>query len=610
LIGGLDTVDWPESTKLAQKNWIARSEGARVFFSLRAGGEELADKMEVFTTRPDTLFGCTYAVFAPEHELVQKYRDKIGNYAAVQEYLELTRKKTDLERTDLNKDKSGVRLEGLVAVNPVNGEEVPLFVADYVLSGYGTGAVMAVPAHDERDFEFANKYSLPIKQVVRADNSSENLCFCGEGTSINSDFLDGLPTAEAKTAIISWLAEHSHGAKTVTYRLRDWLVSRQRYWGAPIPMIYCDHCGMVPVPESDLPVLLPTDVDFKPTGESPLVDSVSFHNVQCPTCGAKARRESDTMDTFVCSSWYYLRYADPHNAETFASREALDKYLPVDLYVGGAEHTVLHLLYARFFTKVLKKYGLTSFDEPFAKLRHQGIILAEDGQKMSKSKGNVVNPDDVVQSSGADALRMYEMFMGPFNEMKPWNTKGIVGVTRFLDRVWDYFAAYDESRPTTDKAIISLYHKTLKQVSLDIENFRFNTAISRLMELLNALKSSQTHFLPRAETEGVLILLAPLAPHLAEELWERLGHSTSIFLESWPTYDEKLLVDDEFELVFQVDGKLRGKAMVAADISEENAIKTALECDSLEKWLAGREIVKKVYVKGKLVSIVTKEVSS
>jgi leucyl-tRNA synthetase len=610
LLSGLDDIDWPESTKAAQRHWIGRSEGTLVDFSLQADGLLEEKKVRVFTTRVDTIFGCTYVVLAPESSLTKELLPNLKNKEAVENYIKEVQSKTELQRTDLNKDKSGVILEGVTAINPYNNEAIPVFIADYVLANYGTGAVMAVPAHDERDFEFAKKYNLEIRtSIVPADNSTweKDEAYCDDGLLFNSGEFTGLKSEEARTRMADFLSRTKQGEVTVNYRLRDWLVSRQRYWGAPIPIIYCDKCGEVPVPESDLPVLLPTDVDFRPTGESPLQRSAEFHQVNCPKCGAKARRESDTMDTFVCSSWYYFRYADPKNNQVFADSEKIQKWLPVDLYFGGAEHSVMHLLYARFFTKVLSKYGFIKFDEPFLKLRHQGIILGEDGNKMSKSKGNVVNPDILVASHGADSLRLYEMFMGPLEDMKPWNSKGIVGVSRFLDRVNMLF---DEAPRADDKKSVSLLHKTIKKVSEDIEEFKYNTAISSLMILINDLYDFKNKNgawpLSLANTTLFLRLLEPFAPHLAEELWEKTGHLTFLALEPWPAYDPELIKDESFSLAVQINGKLRVVLETPAGISEEDVKSQVLNNEEVKKWLIEKEIVKIVYVAGKLISIVIK----
>ena len=610
LLSGLDAIDWPESTKAAQRNWIGRSEGALVEFSVQAEGLAEDKKVKVFTTRVDTIFACTYMVLAPESAITKELLPYTKNKIAIENYISEVSAKTELQRTDLNKDKSGIQLEGVRAINPFNNEEVSVFIADYVLANYGTGAVMAVPAHDVRDFEFAKKYNLEIRSSI-APSDIEILTleesYCEDGLLINSGEFTGLKSKEARIRMTDFLERTVQGEKTINYRLRDWLVSRQRYWGAPIPIIYCDECGELPVPEQDLPVKLPTDVDFRPTGESPLKYSQEFHNVVCPKCGAKARRESDTMDTFVCSSWYYLRYADPKNKEVFASPEKLAKWLPVDLYFGGAEHSVLHLLYARFFTKVLNKYGYVNFDEPFLKLRHQGIILGEDGNKMSKSKGNVVNPDILVESHGADSLRLYEMFMGPLEDMKPWNSQGIIGVSRFLDRV---SGLTENINRTPDKKIISLFHKTIKKVSNDIEDFKYNTAISALMILVNGLydfkNKNQAWPLSLSDLGLLIRLIEPFAPHLAEELWEQMGHTELLAYEPWPKYDAELVKDESFTLAIQVNGKVRATIEVTADSSEEEIKSLALQDENTKKWLEDKEIVKMVYVQGKLLSIVIK----
>ena len=632
LLTGLDKVDWPESTKAAQKNWIGKSAGAQ--FEMKIKGSDL--KMEVYTTRLDTVFGMTYAVIAPEHKLVQELKGQIKNWPEVKKYLKEAKKKTDLERME-TKEKTGVKLAGVEAVNPFNNQAIPVFAADYVLAHYGTGAVMAVPAHDERDFEFAKKYNLPIRFVIASDQGergnltdgkfrlrpdvseiaaspaaprNDKEVFTDDGVLINSGKYNGLTSEQAREKMAEWLEEEKIGARKINYKIRDWLVSRQRYWGAPIPIIYCAKCGEVPVPEKDLPVRLPTDVDFMPTGESPLVKSKKFHDVKCPKCGSPARRESDTMDTFVCSSWYYLRYADPKNKKEFADREALKKWLPVDLYVGGAEHTVLHLLYSRFFTKVLHNLGYLGFDEPFLKLRHQGIILAEDGRKMSKSFGNIINPDDVVKEYGADALRMFEMFMGPLEDMKPWNTRGIIGISRFLEKIWQFYGKIKlvdcggGKKPCENalNGLPKMLHKTIKKVSEDMENLRFNTAISQMMIFINF--ASKFEAIPRAAAEKFLILLWPFVPHLAEELWEKLGHKESIFKEKWPEYDKKMIIDEKINLVVQVNGKVRETIEVSADISENEAKKIALESENIKKWLEDKEVKKVIFVKGKLINIV------
>ena len=635
LLDGLDKIDWPESTKIGQRNWIGRSEGAQ-FAMLIEGSDE---RMEVYTTRLDTVFGMTFALIAPEHQLVQKLKPLVNNWAEVEKYIAETKKKTDLQRISDVKDKTGVELKGVKIINPFTKKAISLFASDFVLAHYGTGAVMAVPAHDERDFAFAKKFKLQIDEVVKSADSKSSIekeAYTEDGVLINSNEFNGLTSSEARTKLTQWLEKEKIGKKTINYRLRDWLVSRQRYWGAPIPIIYCRKCSeisndqfpiskqiqnsnlqttiingeeyaIIPVPEKDLPIELPTDVDFVPTGESPLAKSKSFHNVKCPVCGGAARRESDTMDTFVCSSWYYLRYADNKNDKEFASKEMLKKWLPVDLYVGGAEHVVLHLLYSRFFTKVLHKLGHIEFDEPFLKMRHQGIILAPDGRKMSKSWGNVINPNDVVAEYGADALRMFEMFMGPLEDMKPWNTKGIVGVARFLERVWNLYKKAELMDCGGDckdvpEGMPQLLHKTMKKVTEDIEGLHFNTAISQMMIFVNFVM--QFNKMPRGAAEAFLILLAPFAPHMAEELWANLGHEESIFKSDWPKYSEAMVKDETIQMPVQINGKVRAILTVSADISEDEAKNLAKSDSAILKWLAGQEPKKVIFVKGKLVNIV------
>ncbi|MBU2264142.1 leucine--tRNA ligase [Patescibacteria group bacterium] len=619
LLSGLDKVDWPESTKTAQKHWIGKSEGSIIKFKIKSLNIDSKFFLEVFTTRVDTIFGCTYVVVAPEHELINNYKLQITNYHEVKKYVEQAKKKTDLQRMAETKEKTGVKLEGVEGINPFNNETIRIFVADYVLAHYGTGAVMAVPAHDQRDFEFAKKYDLPIRKVIlppvllniprnAEEIRTEAECFIADGELTNSGEFSGLTSEQARKKLIERMEKEKIGIKKINYKLRDWLVSRQRYWGAPIPIIYCEKCGEVPVIEKDLPVELPTDVDFMPTGESPLVNSKKFQNVKCPNCGRQARRESDTMDTFVCSSWYYFRFADPKNKKEFTSKEMIKKWLPVDLYVGGAEHTVLHLLYARFFTKVLHNLGHIDFDEPFIKLRHQGTILAEDGRKMSKSLGNVVNPDDVVKQYGADALRLFEMFIGPLEDTKPWNTRGIIGIVRFLERVWKLklrITNYPEAEQVTNNKIEKLLHQTIKKVSEDIEALKFNTAISALMILVNEIEKQKE--LPIDNYKLLVILLSPFAPHLAEELWAEFGNKESIFKQSWPKYNSDLIKEEKIILVIQINGKLRDTINVVADISEDEAKKIAFESEKIKKWLEGSEVLKIIFVKRKLVNIVVKD---
>lgn len=738
LIAGLDTVDWPHSTKAAQKNWIGRSEGAEITFTV----ENTDTSVLVYTTRPDTVYGATYLVLAPEHALVATLGAKVTNSEVVQAYIANTKKKTDLDRQEQIKDKTGVELAGVKAKNPATGASIPIYIADYVLPQYGTGAIMAVPAHDQRDYEFAQKFELPIVTVIEpvytqstepgkvvegqpfdhrdaiiaivkhwsedkymalkwkkvawgtfitggiekgqtaeeaakmeireetgylnakliADygvihgkfyhvpkkvnrfahsrtlvfqlendvqdpvsleeqenhevlwKTKEELAkfltpdshqralaimngetvYTGDGMLVDSGEFNGQINTEATEAIV----EKVSGKNVAKYKLRDWLISRQRYWGAPIPIIYCDVCGVVPVPEKDLPVLLPRDVDFMPTGESPLVRSESFQHVDCPQCGKPARRESDTMDTFVCSSWYYFRFADPRNTETFASKEEIEKWLPVDLYMGGAEHTVLHLLYARFFTKVLQELGYITFNEPFLKLRHQGIILAEDGHKMSKSLGNVINPDDVVALYGADSLRLYEMFMGPIDVSKPWSTENIIGSRRFLERVW--VLAQKVADVPRNSVVEVAINTTVKKVGEDIPQLKFNTAISTLMILINTLSAQEQ--IPQTVYEDFLKLIAPFAPHITEELWNALGHTTSIHAETWPSYDESKTKSDTITIAIQIDGKTRGDTQVASS-ADKSAVEAAARTAVGDK-LEGKTIARVIVVPGRLVNFV------
>ena len=593
LIDDLGKVDWPSSTISAQRNWIGRSEGTEFKMEI----PEVKESIAVYTTRIDTVFGMTYVVLAPEHPLIQKLRATAKNNDEIDAYIKETSKKTELERTELAKEKTGVKLEGISAVNPFTNESVPVFIAGYVLSNYGTGAVMAVPAHDERDFEFAKKYNLSILPSIDGFGGVE--AYIKDGTLINSGKFSGLPSFLAREEMSIWLESKKLGFKKVNYRLRDWLVSRQRYWGAPIPIIYCDECGEVPVQEENLPVLLPTDVDFRPTGESPLKYSKTFNDVVCPTCKKPARREADTMDTFVCSSWYYFRFADPKNNKEFASREAIEKWLPVDMYMGGAEHTVLHLMYARFFTKVLKKLGYINFDEPFTKLLHQGMILAEDGRKMSKSLGNVINPNEIVSEYGADTLRIHEMFLGPIEDMKAWKSETIIGPRRFLERVWKLKDKVSNNAEIKEEAII---HKTIQKVGEDIEEFSFNTAISTMMILVNEIEKLKA--IPKSAYETLLLLLAPFAPHITEDLWHEVGNKESIHIAKWPVFDASKCVADEVTIAIQVGGKLRDTIVLPADTSEDALKELALAREAIVKWVDGNTIRKIIYVKGRLINIV------
>jgi leucyl-tRNA synthetase len=625
LIDGLDKIDWPESTKTAQKNWIGKSEGATIKFEIKNSKLFL----EVFTTRLDTIFGCTYCVLAPENPLIEKLKGQISNFKEVEKYIAKAKKKTDLQRTELQKEKTGVELKGVKAINPFTNEAVPIFVADYVLSTYGTGAVMAVPAHDERDFEFAKKYKLPIKNVISPGDpkTGEYLrlgpaekdpqktlkeilegksCYLWKGVLVNSDRYDGLSDEKAREEMAVWLEKNKLGKKTTTYKLRDWLISRQRYWGAPIPMIHCAHCGWQTVPEKDLPIILPKVKDYRPKGTSPLGTSLSFANTTCPKCKGAARRELDTMDTFVCSSWYFFRFADPKNKKEFASKNEIKKWLPVDLYLGGAEHTVLHLLYARFFTKALHKYKYINFNEPFSKLRHQGMVLAEDGRKMSKSLGNVINPDEIVKVYGADVLRLYEMFMGPLEDSKAWNTKSIVGLKRFLDRVWKLNLKLKNEKleiKLKNEKLEILIHKTVKKVTEDINNLHFNTAISALMILLNELEKQKQIYIIHYTL--YIILLAPFAPHIAEEIWYELGHKTSIFLEKWPKFDPKLVLEKEANIVVQVNGKVRDQITVSSDAKENDIKRLAFESEKIKKYIPNVDNIRKIiFVPGRLINFV------
>jgi leucyl-tRNA synthetase len=794
LIKGLDKIDWPESTKTAQRNWIGKSEGAKIKFKIQNPKSKkisLPTKvgflsedyfLEVFTTRLDTIFGCTYCVVAPEHSLIEKLKNQITNFKEVEKYITEAKKKTDLQRTDLAKEKTGVELKGIKAVNPFTQEAVPIFVADYVLSTYGTGAVMAVPAHDERDWEFAKKYGLPIRQSIAPDieaynktanalrvlqniyksaekekvkiwilgglgcafhagiiyrshedldlivknnedfkkalkifeklgfrkikekkltdkltnyvftdkngieidiglNAGEwgltkkdfekdvkilNGCeayvlskkfhvklkeflrkrrnkekdvldleylkekiLVEDGFLVNSGKYSGLTSQKAREEMAKWLEKNKLGKKATIYKLRDWLISRQRYWGAPIPIIYCRKCwensrfpipnsklkkktadvafidgkehAIVPVSEKNLPVLLPKVKDYRPRGTSPLGTNPNFVKVKCPVCKAEAKRETDTMDTFVCSSWYFFRFADPQNKKEFASPKKIKKWLPVDLYLGGAEHTVLHLLYSRFFTKVLQRYKYIDFDEPFRKLRHQGIVLAEDGRKMSKSLRNVINPDEIIRQYGADTLRLYEMFMGPLEDSKSWNTSSIIGLRRFLEKMWRLRTKIIKSKIQNPK-LDTLLHKTIKKVTEDIENLRFNTAISAMMILVNELEKEKN--IPIANYQLLITLLSPFAPHLAEEIWEKIGHKRSVFLEKWPEYNPVLIKEEEINLIVQVNGKVRDQIKASAGLGEKEARELALKSQKVKKYLKGQEIKKIVYIPDRLLNFV------
>lgn len=602
LLDDLDLVDWPDSIKEMQRNWIGRSVGANVEFKV-AGTDKT---YTIFTTRPDTLFGATYSVLAPELDLVQEITTS-EQKAAVEAYIEETAKKSDLKRTDLAKEKTGV-FTGAYAINPVNGKEIPIWIADYVLASYGTGAIMAVPAHDERDYEFAKTFDLEILPVIEGGNIEE-AAYTEDGPHINSEFLNGMNKAEAIAKMNEWLEENSCGKKEVSYRLRDWLFSRQRYWGEPIPIIHWEDGTVTVLPEEELPLRLPKTTNIKPsgTGESPLANIEEWVNVVDPVTGKKGRRETNTMPQWAGSSWYYLRYIDPHNKTELANYEKLERWLPVDIYIGGAEHAVLHLLYARFWHKFLYDIGVVPTKEPFQKLYNQGMILGENNEKMSKSRGNVVNPDDVVAKYGADTLRLYEMFMGPLDASIAWSENGLEGSRKFLDRVWRLIV--DENNKMRDRIttlndgkLDKVYHQTVKKVTEDYENLHFNTAISQLMVFVN--EAYKVDALPYEYIEGFVQLLAPIAPHMGEELWAILGNEEGISYAAWPTYDESALVEDEIEVVFQINGKVRGKANVSRDLPKDELEKIAMNNETIKENIAGKTVRKVIVVPNKLVNIV------
>jgi leucyl-tRNA synthetase len=615
LLADLETLQWPERIILMQRNWIGKSVGAEIIFTAESG-----DPIPVFTTRPDTLFGATFMVLAPEHPLVEKLTTP-DRRAEVQAYIERAARETEIERLSTEKEKTGVFI-GAYAINPANGRRIPIYIADYVLLTYGTGAIMAVPAHDERDWDFAKKYGIPIIEVIRPEGKGDEPlteAYTGPGILVNSGQFDGMPSEEGKWAITDWLAAQGKGRRAVSYHMRDWLISRQRYWGAPIPIVYCKKkCtpdGIVPVPEDQLPVLLPEDAEFLPTGESPLKRHRGFVETTCPRCGGPAERETDTMDTFVDSSWYFLRYVSPHEQDRPFDPEKVRYWLPVDQYMGGAEHAVMHLLYARFFTKALADMGLIDFREPFIRLFNQGIILGEDGQKMSKSRPEyVVDPDEYVAKYGADTVRCFLMFIGPWELGGNWSSAGIVGVWRFLNRVWNLVTGQAEEsaaapQPVTQDELRRLTHKTIKRVSEDIERFRFNTMIAALMEYVNALyrvRSPEVEQTPawQEAMDTLLLLLAPSAPHLAEELWHRRGHRESVHLQSWPTYDPALTVEETVTLVIQVNGRVRDRMEVPANLPEEEIRRLALERPRVQQFTGGKPPHNVIVVPGRLVNIV------
>ncbi|MCI5617746.1 MAG: leucine--tRNA ligase [Ruminococcus sp.] len=603
LIKDLDLVDYPDRVKAQQKNWIGKSTGAEVDFNTTEG-----DKLTVYTTRCDTLFGATYMVISPEHPCIEKWNDKIKNIEDVKAYQAEAAKKSDFERTELVKEKTGVMLDGVKAINPVNGKEIPIFVSDYVLVSYGTGAIMAVPAHDTRDWEFAKKFDLPIIEVVKGGEDVQKEAFtdCATGVMVNSDFLTGLTVEEAKKKMISWLEENKVGRAKTNYKLRDWVFSRQRYWGEPIPIVHCDKCGYVPIPESELPLRLPMVDSYEPTdtGESPLSKITDWVETTCPCCGGKAYRETDTMPQWAGSSWYFLRYMDPHNKEALASKEALNYWSPVDWYNGGMEHTTLHLLYSRFWHKFLYDIGVVPTPEPYAKRTSHGMILGENGEKMSKSRGNVVNPDDIVQQYGADTMRLYEMFIGDFEKAAPWNDKGIKGCRRFVERYYNLQEKLidgDKVRPELECSI----HKTIKKVSEDIENIKFNTAIASLMALMNDINAVGS--INKKEYAIFSILLNPFAPHVTEEIWSTCNLGEGMVVDQpWPEYDESKCKANEIEIAVQVNGKIKTKLMIPAEAEQAEVIALAKADENVKKSVEGMNIIKEIYVKGRLVNIVVK----
>lgn len=601
LLDGLDTVDFIDRVKTQQRNWIGRSTGAEIRFATTAGEE-----LTVYSTRPDTIFGATYMVIAPEHACLERWADRLHNMEELRAYREAAARKSDFERTEVVKDKTGVKLDGVAAINPLTGKEIPIFVSDYVLATYGTGAIMAVPAHDDRDFDFAKVFGLPIIEVVAGGNA-ENEAFtdCATGTMINSGFLNGMTVEQAKKAVIAKLTELGIGEEKTNYKLRDWVFSRQRYWGEPIPMVYCEHCGWQPLPESELPLTLPEVASYEPTdnGESPLSKMTDWVETTCPVCGGKARRETDTMPQWAGSSWYFMRYCDPHNDQAPASAEALKYWMPVDWYNGGMEHTTLHLLYSRFWYHFLHDIGLVPTEEPYAKRTSHGMILGENGEKMSKSRGNVVNPDDIVREYGADTMRLYEMFIGDFEKAAPWSSSSIKGCRRFLDKIWslaDSVAEKDRYSP----ALESAFHKTIKKVTEDIDGLKMNTAIAALMALLNEIGAAGA--VNRAEMKTFLLLLNPFAPHITEELWEQLGYEGRLNAASWPTYEESKCREASVEIAVQVMGKLRDRITVPVGAPAAEVLAAAKATPRIAPLLEGKTIVKELYVPDKLVNIVAK----
>lgn len=608
LIDDLDDIDFLDKIKAQQKNWISRSEGAEVHFKIDGTDESLL----IYTTRPDTIFGATYMVVAPEHKLIEKFAGKITNLKEIKAYQEKAALKSDFERAELNKEKTGVEIQGLKAINPLTNEKIPIWVSDYVLITYGTGAIMAVPAHDDRDFEFAKKFKLPIKQVIqpkdeaiKIDLENEPFTDVEDGIAVNSGFIDGLPVKEAIAKVIQYVEQNKIGTKKVNYKLRDWVFSRQRYWGEPIPMVYCEACGWVPIPEKELPLKLPDIEDYEPSenGESPLAKQLDWIRTTCPHCGKTAKRETDTMPQWAGSSWYFLRYMDPHNDEALASKEALEYWSAIDWYNGGMEHTTLHLLYSRFWHKFLYDIGVVPTKEPYQKRTSHGMILGTNGEKMSKSKGNVINPDDIIEEFGADTFRVYEMFMGPFDQVAAWSMESIRGCGKFLDRVWnlkDMLVEDENYLPEHEK----MMHKAIKKVSNDIEEMKFNTAIATFMTMVNEFYKDKK--LSKGEYKTFLQLLNPFAPHMTEELFEEMGESKTITQMPWPTYDEAKTIDDEIQIPIQVNGKLKTTITISKDLTEEEIKKVVHENEIVCKNLEGKTIVKEIYVNGKIYNIVIK----
>lgn len=602
LIDDLDDVNYLEKIKTQQKNWIGRSEGAEVKFKLSTG-----DEMIVYTTRADTLFGATYTVMSPEHPLIEKMKDSITNYDEVLAYKTEAAKKSEFERTELAKEKTGVKLEGIYAVNPANGAKLPVFISDYVLVTYGTGAIMAVPAHDSRDWDFAKKFNLPIIEVVSGGKNVQEEAYTDvyKGNMVNSEFLNGLPVKEAIPTMIEWLEKQGLGKRKVNFKLRDWVFSRQRYWGEPIPLVHCDKCGWVPIPESELPLELPEIETFEPgeNGESPLAKAYDWIETTCPCCGGKAQRETDTMPQWAGSSWYFLRYMDPHNDEALASKEALEYWSPVDWYNGGMEHTTLHLLYSRFWHKFLYDIGVVPTKEPYMKRTSHGMILGENNEKMSKSRGNVVNPDEVVEEFGADAFRTYEMFIGAFDQSTPWSQQGLKGCYKFLERVWNLQSIVNDKEGYSDDLEKNM-NKAIKKVGEDFERMKFNTAIATMMSLVNDF--SKKGSVTKGEYKTLITLLNPVAPHMTEELWLTYGNGELLSLQPWPKYDEGKTVDDEIEIVVQINGKIKDKLMIPAGLDKDGTQEAAMNTEKIKGLIEGKNVVKVIAVPGKLVNIVVK----